>query len=219
LPIAFNWSAVSRRHQPEASLPRRLAEALLLSAPRHAVLFVAGDNDTYPLWFLQQIESLRRDVTVVTIPLLGAGWYGAELSRRYDLVPRAGDSAYASLPAGIAERARQLGRPVVASVALDVRTRLQLGRDWGLSGLVYIERRPAADSATAGTEQASDVDTASTRAWSKRIEQWRSGRKARGSTDSMDDYALGLLSCPRLSLLSRPDSAQTDSLASLCNRR
>ena len=220
LPIALNWSAVTRRHQPESWLPRRLAESLLLSAPQRAVLFVDGDNDTYPLWFLQEVEALRRDVTVVTVPLLGASWYGAELARRHDLLPAGGDRASdGSLGAVIAARARQLGRPVAASVSLDARIRDQLARDWSLSGLVYVERAGASDSVSSHTNERIAIDTGVTRAWSQRVEQWRGGQTTRGSTDSMDDYALGLLSCPRLYLLSRPDSAQADSLASLCNRR
>ena len=224
LPIALNWSAVTRRHEPEASLPRRLGESLLYAAPQRAVLFVDGDNDTYPLWFLQQVDSLRRDVTIVTIPLLGAAWYGAELSRRYDLLPRRGGNGdgatFGSLPAAIAERARQLGRPVAASVSLEAATRNQLGRNWTLSGLVYIERaRTAEDSMNAHLPTGIDTDTAKAREWSRRLERWRDGRVVRGSTDSMDDYALGLLECPRLSLLPSPDHAQADSLASLCNRR
>ncbi len=220
LPIALNWSAVTRRREPESRLPRRLAEALLLSAPQGAVLFVDGDNDTYPLWFLQQVESLRRDVTIVTVPLLGATWYGAELARRHDLLPPGGDhGTYGSLSAEIAARARRLGRPVAASVSLDARTRNQLASDWRLSGLVYVERAGSADSAGTRSERNIGIDTAAARAWSQRIEQWRGGRQTRGSTDSMDDYALGLLACPRLYLLAKPDSAQADSLASLCNRR
>jgi hypothetical protein len=41
----------------------------------------------------------------------------------------------------------------------------------------------------------------------------------RPSSAPMDDYALGLLQCPRLSLVPSPTQAQADSLASLCNRR
>jgi hypothetical protein len=220
LPIALNWSAVSRRHQPEAALPRRLAEALLRSAPERAVLFVDGDNDTYPLWFLQQVEALRRDVTVVTVPLLGADWYAAELARRHTLLPRPGseEARPRSLPASIADHARQLGRPVAASVSLDRRTRNQLARDWVFAGLVYVAR-PMVDAEQPNGSPTLAIDTVATKAWADRIEHWRGGFTARPSTDSMDDYALGLLSCPRLSLLASPNKAQSDSLASLCNRR
>jgi hypothetical protein len=218
LPLALNWTAVSRRHQPEASLPRWLGQALLESSPRNAVLFVDGDNDTYPLWFLQQVDSLRRDITVVTVPLLGAGWYGAELARRHHLLPdhERDLPTGVPLPAVIATRARELGRPVAASVSLDEQTRNRLGRGWRFSGLVYVEEI-SSDSGL--TSRVVTVDSAATREWAQRIAGWVRGGQVRGSTDSMDDYALGLLRCPRLSLLSQPTSAQRDSLASLCNHR
>ena len=188
------------------------------------MLFVEGDNDTYPLWFLQQVDSLRRDVTVVTIPLLGAAWYGAELSRRYDLLPHrggAGDTMrVASLPATIARRAHELGRPVAAAVSVDRATRDQLGGEWVMSGLVYIEHGgPSSDAADPRPTSSVAIDSVVTRSWAQRIESWRRGRTARESTDTMDDYALGLLSCPRLSLIRAPSQAQADSLASVCNRR
>jgi hypothetical protein len=220
LPLILNWTAVTRLHWPESALPRQLGEALLRSAPQRAVLFVDGDNDTYPLWFLQQVDSLRRDVTVITVPLLGASWYAAELARRYDLLPRGKAGRPSSLPAAIAQRARELGRPVAAAVSVDRQTRNQLGHEWTMTGLVYVQR-PATngDSADARIGASVLVDTATTKDWALRIDRWRAGRSARESTDSIDEYALGLLSCPRLSLISAPTSRQVDSLASLCNRR
>jgi hypothetical protein len=223
LPIALNWSAVTRRHLPEASLPRWFGQALLLSSPQRAVLFVEGDNDTYPLWFLQQVDTLRRDVTVVTVPLLGADWYGDELARRHQLLPLGGrsDSDQGKpLPTIIAEYARAQGRPVVAAVSLDRQTRNQLGRAWRMVGLVYVEQ-PATegDTAVGRGGRAIDVDSAITRSWAQRIDAWIGIRRVRPSTDSMDDYAVGLLECPRLSLVPSPSAAQADSLASLCNRR
>jgi transmembrane protein TMEM260 (protein O-mannosyltransferase) len=222
LPIVLNWTAVTRRSDPEAALPRRLGDALLSSAPIHAVLFVDGDNDTYPLWFLQQVDGLRRDVTVVTVPLLGAGWYAAELARRSGLLPNGTLATSGDLPAMIADRARQQGRPVAAAVSLDWRTRDKLARSWVLSGLVYVEVTPPTDSAPSVAHRyraTFALDTAATRAWAERIERWLDSRAPRPSTDTMDDYAIGLLSCPRLSLLPTPDSAQVDSLASICNHR
>jgi hypothetical protein len=169
------------------------------------------------------VDSLRRDVTVVTVPLLGADWYGRELSRRYDLLPKQGangeNGGSRSLPALIADRARQLGRPVAASVALDRHTRNQLAGDWTLSGLVYVAESSTSDSAGPRVARSTDVDTANTKVWAARIEKWLKGRTTRPSTDTMDDYALGLLSCPRLSLIANPDSVHVDSLATLCNRR
>jgi hypothetical protein len=47
-----------------------------------AFLMVQGDNDTFPLWYLQQVEGVRRDVTLVHLPLSNIGWYVAQLRRR-----------------------------------------------------------------------------------------------------------------------------------------
>jgi hypothetical protein len=48
----------------------------------HAILLTNGDNDTFPLWYLQQAERVRGDVTVINIPLLNTDWYLAQLGRR-----------------------------------------------------------------------------------------------------------------------------------------
>ena len=86
LPFFLNYSATDRAHGPDAHAARDSAVRILLSAPKNAVVFAYGDNDTYPVWYMQSVEGFRRDVTTVTIPLLGAGWYRAELLRRHDLL-------------------------------------------------------------------------------------------------------------------------------------
>jgi hypothetical protein len=76
-----------------------------------------GDNDTYPLWYLQQVERGRVDVTVVTIPLLAAIWYREELARRHRLLeePAATWRGIDPTVRGICLRAASLGRPIVLS--------------------------------------------------------------------------------------------------------
>ena len=86
VPVVFNWSAVSRRIEPAASEARRNAIRILETAPPRAVVLAHGDNETYPVWYLQEVERLRRDVTIVVVPLLPAAWYRAELARRQGLL-------------------------------------------------------------------------------------------------------------------------------------
>jgi hypothetical protein len=47
----------------------------LNSCRKDAILFTNGDNDTYPVWYNQEVESVRTDVRVVLQPYLGADWY------------------------------------------------------------------------------------------------------------------------------------------------
>ena len=117
-PAILNWVAVDRRtDQLEAR--SRIGEAdMLTKVPPSGILLALGDNDTYPLWYLQQVEGTRKDVTVVTVPLLAAEWYRAELARRYKLLDSAtvarwvgSDSTLASL----VRRSYDQGRPVIRS--------------------------------------------------------------------------------------------------------
>ena len=55
------------------------ARNLLEPLPAHAILLTNGDNDSFPLWYLQQAEGVRRDVTVINLPLTNTGPYVAQL--------------------------------------------------------------------------------------------------------------------------------------------
>ncbi|MCE2655072.1 MAG: DUF2723 domain-containing protein [Sediminibacterium sp.] len=73
-------------------LPRDLARNYLESCPPNAILFSFGDNDTYPLWYAQEVEGIRPDVRVVVNSLLGSDWYMRELrykvneSNKFDVI-------------------------------------------------------------------------------------------------------------------------------------
>ena len=220
IPIALNWPVVNRRTEPEASLPRELASTLLEPLPPRAVLFVAGDNDTYPLWYVQQVGARRRDVTVVTIPLLAAPWYVDELSRRAGLATGDRLEPTASEAGRIASEARASGRPVAVALTVEPEDRVQLSGSWKVIGLVAIDRSAAfaADSLRRDKSEVIVVDTPAVQRAAARIDSWRHGRWPRSQPDLISDYFARVLTCPNL-VLSHSSPAQRASLDSLCNLR
>lgn len=77
--IAQNYDDHNRS---EKSLARDMARNYLESCAPNAILFSYGDNDTYPLWYVQEVEGFRTDVRVVNLSLLSADWYMKQMMKK-----------------------------------------------------------------------------------------------------------------------------------------
>lgn len=73
-----NWDDHDRSHKFAA---RDLAINYLESCAPNAIIFTYGDNDTYPLWYAQEVEGIRPDIRVVNLSLLGSDWYMRQMTR------------------------------------------------------------------------------------------------------------------------------------------
>jgi hypothetical protein len=141
VPLVANRTVMDRTREPIATMPRNYARLLLDAVPPRGVLFAAGDNDSFPLWYLQQVEDYRTDVTVVTVPLLGATWYRAALASRRLLTPDA-VGRWMGLDAtlrSVRTKALESGREIRVSTLLarGDRQRIDRSQAWALQGLVY----------------------------------------------------------------------------------
>jgi hypothetical protein len=79
VPLFGNRLTASRKGE---TLARDFAYDLLQSVEPYGVLVTAGDNDTFPLWYAQEVEGIRRDVTVLNLSLANTEWYVRQVQNR-----------------------------------------------------------------------------------------------------------------------------------------
>ena len=84
--MAFqNWDDHDRSNRYTTRLN---AQAYLESCDPNAIMFTIGDNDTFPLWYMQEVEGIRTDIKLVNTSLFQTDWYIDQMKRKtYDAEP------------------------------------------------------------------------------------------------------------------------------------
>lgn len=74
-----NWDDHNRSNRYTA---HDFAYNYLQSCDPNSMIVTAGDNDTFPLWYIQEVEKVRTDVRVLCTPLLATDWYAQQMKRQ-----------------------------------------------------------------------------------------------------------------------------------------
>lgn len=74
-PLIMGFENFDDHSRKDQYASRDYAKNFLNSLDPNAVIFTYGDNDTYPLWYVQEVEDVRRDVRIVNLSLITVDWY------------------------------------------------------------------------------------------------------------------------------------------------
>ncbi|KGE13976.1 DUF2723 domain-containing protein [Sphingobacterium deserti] len=81
-PVLLFCENLDDHDRSERDLARRVAHNYLNSCAPNAILFTYADNDTFPLWYAQEVEGMRKDVRVVNLSYLASHWYVKQLANK-----------------------------------------------------------------------------------------------------------------------------------------
>jgi hypothetical protein len=82
VPVLMASQEWDDHNRSQKTIARDLAIDYLESCAPNAILITFGDNDTYPLWYAQEVQGIRKDVRVINQSLLGTDWYINQLRNK-----------------------------------------------------------------------------------------------------------------------------------------
>ena len=83
IPAALMLGNIKHADSSRTYVAQDYAMNIFASLQPNAIVFTWGDSGAFPLWYLQIVEGVRPDVTVIHVPHLGLGWYRAELPAEF----------------------------------------------------------------------------------------------------------------------------------------
>ena len=87
VPLIMGFQNFDDHSRKDLAGARDYAHNFLESCDPNSIIFTYGDNDTYPLWYAQEVEGVRRDVRVINLSLIAVDWYINSLRRKVNDSP------------------------------------------------------------------------------------------------------------------------------------
>ena len=82
VPAVLAYQGWDDHDRSKRSTARSFAKNFMRSCDPNAIMFTYGDNDTFPLWYIQEVEGYRTDSRIVNTSLLGTDWYIDQMTRK-----------------------------------------------------------------------------------------------------------------------------------------
>ena len=122
-----NWAAHDRSGRYTG---RDFAHNYLQSCSPNSMIVSAGDNDTFPMWYLQEVEGGRNDVRVLCSPLLATDWYSQQIMRRaWNSAPLPTTLTHDQVAKGIRDVVRVVETPYTKDKFISLSAAMEVMRD------------------------------------------------------------------------------------------